>query len=76
MKFIHEYEETKAMVEIHKMFTDSDIETALACIYVDGDYIVTNSSNRLLRLLEFGGPNVKALNILSKASKALDGRFL
>lgn len=75
VKLMDEYESTKAMSEINRVFNKQDIDVALASIYIDGPYIVTNSSNRLLRLLEFGGPNIKALNLLTKASRKLGGSY-
>lgn len=66
MRYVDIYKNTEAMIEIKKEFNDDNFRNALSQIYIDGDYICYNASNRLLRLLEFGGPNIKALNILSR----------
>lgn len=71
--YIDYYKETEAMQSLHNMFGDGAFKTALSQIYIDGDYICVNSSNRLLRFLEYGGPKVKALRILTKASAGLGG---
>lgn len=74
--YIDYFDKTKAMQSLHSMFSDNDFKVALSQIYLDGDFICASSSNRLLRFLEYGGPHVKALRILSKAYAGLNGGML
>lgn len=76
LSYIKYYNDTKAMQSLHSMFSDRDFDLAISQIYIDGDYICIASSNRLLRFLEYGGPTVKALRILSKAYTGLYGGML
>ena len=75
-KYIEYYKDTKPMIELHKLFDEKAFKVALSQIYLDGDYICVSSSNRLLRFLQYGGPGVKALYILSKAYNGLSGGLL
>ena len=74
--YINYYKDTEAMQSLHNMFSDNNFKTALSQIYIDGDYICIDSTNRLLRFLEYGGPHVKALRILTKACEGLSGGML
>ena len=79
MSYVNLYKETKSMINILKEFSIEDIERTVESIYVINGIIQSPSNSRqdyLLRLLQYGGKNVKALNILSLASVGLEGSII
>ena len=74
MRYVDIFSDTTSMIEIKKEFDDEDFKLAMSQIYLEDDYVCYNANNKLLRLLEFGGPRIKALNILSRAVHEFKGR--
>lgn len=68
-KNVLDYINTKSMQEILKHYSLEDINDAISCIHINNGSVNIPDGNRfglLLRLLQFGGYRVKALNILTK----------
>lgn len=67
---------TLSMNEILKQYSYDDIKRAVNSIYLENNYICIpeyNQSSKILRLLQFGSNNIKALNILTLASVKMQG---
>lgn len=71
--YILKYSNTKPIIELKKMFTDEEIEETISNIRYSGNYIFSVGDDKILRYLEYGGPNIKALNIISKINNNLSG---
>lgn len=65
LQYIELYRNSESMKEIRKSYSDLDFNNAVNSIYINNEYICAES--QLLRLLQYGGPRIKALNLLSKA---------
>ena len=73
--YIKYYSETKSIIELKKMFTEDEINETISNIYYSGGYIETSGDDKIIRFLEYGGPNIKALNIISKINNSFSGGY-
>ena len=79
MNNVNKYQNTKSMKAILDVYSLSDIEQAIDSVYVAGDYICIpdgSRSNLILRLLQYGGAGVKALNIITLSYLGMEGGLL
>ena len=55
-----------------------DILNSVNSIYISGDYLAVSNSyeGKIIRLLHFGGPGLKATNILTTCERKLKGGLL
>lgn len=56
-------------------YSEDDILNSINAIYCSGSYIMLRDSSyngKILRLLQFGGPKLKALNVLSMCSAGME----
>lgn len=70
---------TKTIKQLIKMYGEDNVFKAYICIYLNGSYICFNESSTLgtiLRYMQYGGPNMPALNILSSTSNKIGGSML
>lgn len=76
LKNVNERLNSKAMTQVLKEYNMNDIKQAINSVYVAGNYIcIPNSGkdNMILRLLQYGGPGVKALNLLTLTGNQIGG---
>lgn len=73
MENLYKVKETKAVKELLNQYNKNEIEDSLMDIYIDGNYICMDSRNKILRLMEYGGPKIKALNLISKTCREFIG---
>ena len=73
MQNLYKARTTKAVNELFNQYSKDEIEDSLFDIYIDGNYICIDSRNKILRLLEYGGPKIKALNLISKTCREFIG---
>ena len=76
---IRRLEKTKTVQELIKMYGEDDVFSAYTCIYLGGNYICFDDSSKsgiILRYLQYGGPRMPALNVLSTTAGALGGSLI
>ena len=79
LKNIHKYQDSKSMKAILDVYSLSDIEQAVDSVYLAGDYICIpdgGRNNLILRLLQYGGAEVKALNLITLSYLGMEGGLL
>lgn len=61
--------------KVLKEFSEEDLLSSVNGLFLSGDYIrLSNTKNgKLLRYLNFGGPNLKATNVLSRCAITFGG---
>lgn len=72
---IYKYMNTKSMQNVIKEFSKEEVIDSINSIYYSSGYICTNSNNRILRLIEFGGPGVKPLCLLTLSGIGIGGSY-
>lgn len=72
---IKEYIKSGQLDNILEEFSESELLQSVNGLYLSGEYIrLSNSKDgKLLRLLNFGGPRLRATNILNRCSVSFGG---
>lgn len=76
---IRRLEKTKTVQELIKIYGEDEVFNAYTCVYISGNYICfddTTTSGIILRYLQYGGPRMPALNVLSFISGKLGGSMI
>ena len=65
-------------INLYSMYTEEEIEDAINSIYYIDDAFyapVSGKNGMILRYLEYGGPQMKSLKLLSRASRVISRRL-
>lgn len=76
---IVKYQNTKSLQAILSSYSMDEILQSVDSIFVSGEFICIPDEGRnsfILRLLQYGGANVKALNLLSLSYLGMEGGLL
>ena len=73
---LNRYAKSGALNNILEEFEMYDIQSAIDSIYLIGNHICIPDNTRdgyILRLLEYGGPKIKALNLMTRLGVRMGG---